>query len=120
MKQPVSRKTMKALFCVGGAACANPSAVFIDLCLATFSVLAITGKLSWPSNMLLLAGVCRSTAFRQPVSRKSHESFVLSGWVRMCQPYIESATTFSDDEQIIRKCRFNNLSSATFGKLCWT
>ena len=41
-------------------------------------------------------------------------------------PYIESATTHSDDEQIIRKCRFNNLSSATFrvlitiGKLCWT
>ena len=39
---------------------------------------------------LLLAGVSRSRAFRQPFSRKSHESFVLSGWGSMHQPHIES------------------------------
>ena len=37
-----------------------------------------------------------SRAFKQPVSRKSHERFVLSGWDSMCQPYIESATALSD------------------------
>ena len=61
-------------------------------------MLAITGKLSWPSNLLLLAGVSRSRALRQPVSRKSRESFVLSGWDSMCQPYIESATALSDSD----------------------
>ena len=39
----------------------------------------------------ILAGVSRSRAFRQPVSRKSRESFLLSGWGSMRQPYTESA-----------------------------
>ena len=37
-------------------------------------------------------------AFRQPVSRKHHESFVLSGWGSMHKPYIESATALSDNQ----------------------
>ena len=71
-------------------------------------MLTITGKLSWPSNLLFLAGVCRSRAFRHPVGRKSHESFVLSGWGCKCQPYIESVTALSDREGTLKKA--NKLS----------
>ena len=45
---------------------------------------------------VLLAGVSLNRAFRQLVSRKSLESFVLSGWGSMRQPYIESATALWD------------------------
>ena len=47
-------------------------------------------------EVILLADVSQSRAFRQPVRRKSSQSFVLSGWGSMCQPYIESATALSD------------------------
>ena len=37
---------------------------------------------------------------------KNGETFVWSGWGSMRQPYMESVTVLSDDEQIIRKWRF--------------